>query len=44
MHEQMHEMIEDNLNNRGEKTIKQSRLDLLGILKDLYQYQLLWVT
>ena len=29
MHEQMHEIIEDILNTRGEKTIKQSRLDLV---------------
>ena len=27
MHEQMHEIIENILNTRGEKTIKQSRLD-----------------
>ena len=43
MHEQMHEIIEDILNTRGEKTIKQSSLIWLGILKDLYQSQLLWV-
>ena len=29
MHEQIHEIIEDILNTRGEKTIKQSRLDLV---------------
>ena len=29
MHEQMHEIIENILNTRGEKTIKQSRLDLV---------------
>ena len=29
MHEQMHQIIEDILNTRGEKTIKQSRLDLV---------------
>ena len=29
MHEEMHEIIEDILNTRGEKTIKQSRLDLV---------------
>ena len=29
MHEQMHEIIEDILNTRGEKTIRQSRLDLV---------------
>ena len=29
MHEQMYEIIEDILNTRGEKTIKQSRLDLV---------------
>ena len=29
MHEQMHKIIEDILNTRGEKTIKQSRLDLV---------------
>ena len=29
MHEQMHEIIEDILYSRGEKTIKQSRLDLV---------------
>ena len=29
MHEQIHEIIEDILNSRGEKTIKQSRLDLV---------------
>ena len=29
MHEQMHQIIEDILNSRGEKTIKQSRLDLV---------------
>ena len=29
MHEQMHKIIEDILNARGEKTIKQSRLDLV---------------
>ncbi len=29
MHEQIHEIIEDILNRRGEKTIKQSRLDLV---------------
>ena len=29
MHEQMHEIIEDILNTRGEKTIKESRLDLV---------------
>ena len=29
MHEHMHEIIEDILNTRGEKTIKQSRLDLV---------------
>ena len=29
MHEQMHQVIEDILNTRGEKTIKQSRLDLV---------------
>ena len=29
IHEQMHESIEDILNTRGEKTIKQSRLDLV---------------
>ena len=29
MHEQMHEIIENILNSRGEKTIKQSRLDLV---------------
>ena len=29
VHKQMHEIIEDILNTRGEKTIKQSRLDLV---------------
>jgi len=29
MHEQLHEIIENILNTRGEKTIKQSRLDLV---------------
>ena len=29
MHEQMYQIIEDILNTRGEKTIKQSRLDLV---------------
>ena len=29
IHEQMHEIIETILNTRGEKTIKQSRLDLV---------------
>ena len=29
MHEQIHEIIEEILNTRGEKTIKQSRLDLV---------------
>jgi len=29
MYEQMHKIIEDILNTRGEKTIKQSRLDLV---------------
>ncbi|WP_225866961.1 hypothetical protein [Prochlorococcus marinus] len=29
MHKQMHEIIEIILNSRGEKTIKQSRLDLV---------------
>ena len=29
MHEQIHEIIEDILNTRGEKTIKQKRLDLV---------------
>ena len=29
MHKQMHEVIENILNTRGEKTIKQSRLDLV---------------
>ena len=29
MHKQMHEIIENILNARGEKTIKQSRLDLV---------------
>ena len=29
MHKQMHEIIETILNTRGEKTIKQSRLDLV---------------
>jgi len=29
IHEQMHEIIESILNTRGEKTIKQSRLDLV---------------
>ena len=29
MHEKMHKIIEDILNTRGEKTIKQSRLDLV---------------
>jgi hypothetical protein len=29
IHEQMHEIIEDILNTRGEKTIKQLRLDLV---------------
>ena len=29
MHEQMHKIIEDILNTRGEKTIKHSRLDLV---------------
>ena len=29
MHKQMHEIIETVLNTRGEKTIKQSRLDLI---------------
>ena len=29
MHNQMHEIIENILNTRGEKTIKQSRLDLV---------------
>ena len=29
MHKQMHEIIENILNSRGEKTIKQSRLDLV---------------
>ena len=29
MHEQMHEIIENILNTRGEKTIKQSKLDLV---------------
>ena len=29
MHEQMHEIIEDILYTRGEKTIKESRLDLV---------------
>ena len=29
MHNQMHEIIENILNARGEKTIKQSRLDLV---------------
>ena len=29
MHKQMHEIIENILNTRGEKTIKQSRLDLI---------------
>ena len=29
MHRQMHEIIENILNTRGEKTIKQSRLDLV---------------
>ena len=29
MHEQIHEIVEDILNTRGEKTIKQSRLDLV---------------
>ena len=29
MHEQIHEIIETILNTRGEKTIKQSRLDLI---------------
>ncbi len=30
MHEQIHEIIEEILNTRGEKTIKQSRLDLVS--------------
>ena len=30
MHKQMHEIIEKILNSRGEKTIKQSRLDLIS--------------
>ena len=30
MHEQMHQIIEDILYTRGEKTIKQSRLDLIS--------------
>ena len=29
MHEQMHKIIENILNTRGEKTIRQSRLDLI---------------
>ena len=29
MHEQIHEIIENILNTRGEKTIRQSRLDLI---------------
>ena len=29
MHKQMHEIIENILNARGEKTLKQSRLDLV---------------
>ena len=33
MHEQMHQVIEDILNPRGKKTIKQSRLDLVRNLE-----------
>ena len=33
MHKQMHEIIENILNARGEKTIKQSRLDLVRNLE-----------
>ena len=33
MHEQMHKIIEDILNARGEKTIKQSRIDLVRNFK-----------
>ena len=33
MHEQIHEIVEDILNTRGEKTIKQSRLDLVRNLE-----------
>ena len=33
MHQQMHEIIENILNNRGEKTIKQSRLDIVSNLE-----------
>jgi len=33
MHEQMHQVIEDILNTRGEKTIKQSRLELVRNLE-----------
>ena len=33
MHKQMHEIIENILNTRGEKTIKQSRLDLVRNLE-----------
>ena len=33
MHEQMHQIIEDILHTRGEKTIKQSRLDLVRNLE-----------
>ena len=29
MHQQIHEIIENVLNNRGEKTLKQTRLDLI---------------
>ena len=29
IHKQIHEMIESILNNRGEKTLRQSRLDLI---------------
>ena len=29
MHQQIHEIIENNLNKRGEKTIRQSRLELV---------------
>ena len=43
MRKQMHEIIENILNTRGEKTIKQSRLVLVRNFKDLYQSKLLWV-
>ena len=36
MHQQMHEIIENILNTRGEKTIKQSRLDLVSSSGNLF--------